>query len=162
MKDFAPIALVANVPLVLVVHPSLSVQSVPELIKLAKQRPVQLAYASGGVGSPHHLVAELLKSMTGIGLMHVPYKGSAPALTDVVAGHLQLMFSDPVPVLPLIRAGKLSALGVSSAMRIESAPDIPTIVEAGVSGFEAVAWSLLAAPASTPPSIGSMARWDAF
>ncbi len=114
-KDFAPIALVAEIPFVLVVHPSLPVQSVADLIKYAKDNPGKLSYASGGPGSTHHLYGELLKSMTGIEMTHVPYKGSAPALNDVVAGHVPLVFSDPVPSLPQIRDGKVRALGVSTA-----------------------------------------------
>ena len=117
-KDFAPIALVAKIPFVLVVNPSLPVNSVAELIKYAKENPGKLSFASGGAGSPHHLYAELLKSMTGIEMTHVPYKGSAPALTDVIAGHVPLMFSDTVPSLPLIRDGKVRALGVTTAARL--------------------------------------------
>jgi tripartite-type tricarboxylate transporter receptor subunit TctC len=124
-KDFAPIALVSRIPFVLVAHPSLPVRSVPQLIQLAKEKPGQLSYASGGPGSPHHLYMELLKSMTGIEMMHIPYKGNAPAATDVLAGHVPLMFSDPVPSLPPIREGRLVALGVSSATRWPASPEIP-------------------------------------
>ena len=109
-KDFAPIVLVAFIPFVLVVHPSLPVRSVPELVTYARENPIKLSYASGGPGSPHQLYAELFKSLTGIEMLHVPYKGNAPALTDVVAGHVALMFSDPVVALPQIRAAKLRAL----------------------------------------------------
>jgi tripartite-type tricarboxylate transporter receptor subunit TctC len=152
-KDFAPVALVTRIPFVLVVHPSLPARSVPELIKLAKEKPGQLSYASGGVGSPHHLYAELFKSMTGIQMMHVPYKGSAPAVADVVAGHVPVLFSDAVVALPLIREGKLWALGVTEIARLASAPEIPTIAEAGVPDFDAVGWSMIVAPANTPEAI---------
>jgi tripartite-type tricarboxylate transporter receptor subunit TctC len=151
--DFAPVALIARIPFVLVVHPSLQVSTVTDLVRLAKDKPGRLFYGSGGPGSPHHLCAELLKSMTGIEMTHVPYKGSAPALTDVVGGHISLMFSDPVPALPQIKAGNLRALGVSSITRWPPAPEIPTIAEAGVPGFDAVGWVVVVAPANTPREI---------
>src|SRR5262249_59552551 len=116
-KDFAPIALITRIPFVLVAHPSLPVRSLPQLIQLAKEKPGQLSYASGGPGSPHHLYMELLKSVTGMEMTHIPYKGNAPAATDVLAGHVPLMFSDPVPSLPPIREGKLVAPGGSSLTR---------------------------------------------
>ena len=147
-KDFAPVARVADIPFVLLVHPSLPVRSVQDLIKLAKEKPDQLSYASGGPGSPQHLFAELFKGMAGF-----PYKGNAPALNDVVAGHVAVMFSEPATALPLIREGKLRALGVSSMIRLASAPEIPPIAEAGVPGYEAVAWIMIAAPAGTPQPI---------
>jgi tripartite-type tricarboxylate transporter receptor subunit TctC len=131
-KDFAPIALVAKIPFFLVVNPSLPVRSVAELVKYAKDNPGKLSFASGGPGSPHHLYAELLKSMTGIEMTHIPYKGSAPALTDVIAGHVPMLFSDPVPALPQIREGKVRALGISTAVRLPSAPDVAPIAEVGV------------------------------
>jgi tripartite-type tricarboxylate transporter receptor subunit TctC len=152
-KDFAPITLVSRIPFVLVAHPSLPVRSIPQLIQFAKEKPGQLSYASGGPGSPHHLYMELLKSMTGIEMMHIPYKGNAPAATDVLAGHVPLMFSDPVPSLPPIREGRLVALGVSSATRWPASPEIPPIAEAGVPGFDAVAWSMIVAPANTSDAI---------
>jgi tripartite-type tricarboxylate transporter receptor subunit TctC len=153
VKDFIPIALVAKIPFVLVVTPALPVRSVIELIAYAKENPGKLSYGSGGPGSPHHLQAELLKSMTGIAMTHVPYKGSAPALTDVIAGHIPLMFSDTVPSLPQIKEGKVRALGVSTAIRVPSAPDIPPIAEAGVPGFDAAGWGVIAVPAGTPSEI---------
>jgi tripartite-type tricarboxylate transporter receptor subunit TctC len=151
--DFAPVALVAQVPFVLVVHPSLAARSAAELVALAKATPGHLSYASGGPGSPHHLYAELFKSVTGIELTHVPYKGSAPAVTDVVAGHVPIHFSDPVASLALIREGKLRALGVTTAIRMPSAPDIPPIAETGVAGFDASSWIMIVAPAKTPKEI---------
>ena len=154
-KDFAPVALIGSIPFVLVVNPALPVRTVAELVKYAKDNPGKLSYGSGGPGSPHHLYAELLKSMTAIEMTHVPYKGSAPALTDVIAGHIPLMFSDTVPSLPLIREGKVLALGVSSAIRLPSAPDIPPIAEAGVPGFDAAGWGMILAPAGTRKEIVS-------
>ena len=118
-KDFAPVALITRIPFVLVVHPSLPVRSVPELINLAKAKPGQLSYASGGPGSPHHLYTELFKTMAGIEMTHVPYKGSAPALTDVIAGHIPLMLGDVVASLPLIREEKVRALAVTSIARVD-------------------------------------------
>jgi tripartite-type tricarboxylate transporter receptor subunit TctC len=152
-KDFAPVALIAQVPLVLVVHPSLPARSVLELIKMAKEMPGQLSYASGGSGSPHHLLTELFKSLTGIQVTHVAYKGTAPAVTDVVGGHVPAMFSDPVPALPLIREAKLRALGVSTKTRLASAPEIPPIAESGVPGLDAAPWTMIVAPAHTPKEI---------
>ena len=139
----------------LVVNPSLPVHSVGELIAYGKANPGKLSYGSGGPGSPHHLYAEMFKSMTGIEMAHVPYKGSAPALTDVVAGHIPLMFSDTVPSLPLIQEGKVRALGVSSATRLPTAPQIPPIAEAGIPGFDAAGWGMIVAPAGTPDDIVS-------
>ena len=148
VEDFVPIALIANSPFTLIVNPSLPVKSVPDLIKLAKEKPGQLSYASAGPGSPHHLFFELLKAMTGIEATHVPYRGNVPAITDVVAGHVPAMFSDPSG-LPIIRDGKVRALGASSATRLLQAPDIPTIAEQGLSGFDAAAWIMVVAPAKT-------------
>jgi tripartite-type tricarboxylate transporter receptor subunit TctC len=155
VKDLVPILLPAKIPFFLVVNPSLPVRSVAELVTYAKESPGKLAYASGGPGSPHHLYAELLKNMTGIEMTHVPYKGSAPALTDVVAGHVPLLFSDPVPALPLIREGKVRVLGVSTKTRSPSAPDIPPIAEAGVPGFDAAGWGVFSVPAGTPKEVVS-------
>jgi tripartite-type tricarboxylate transporter receptor subunit TctC len=152
-KDFAPIARVADIPFVLVVNPSLPVHSVTELIAYAKERQGRLTYASSGPGSTLHLAGELLKSMTGIEMTHVPYRGSPPALSDVIAGHVDLMFSDPSSAVAQIKEGKVRPLGVSSLTRMPTAPDLPPIAEAGVPGFEAVSWSLFVAPAHTPPAI---------
>jgi tripartite-type tricarboxylate transporter receptor subunit TctC len=151
VKDLVPIALGGKIPFILVVNPSLPVHSVAELVKYAKDNPGKLSFASGGPGSPHHLYGELLKSMTGIEMTHIPYKGSAPALTDVIAGHVPLLFSDTVPSLPQIREGKVRALGVSTAIRLPSAPDIPPIAEVGVPGFDAAGWGMFSVPAGTPP-----------
>jgi len=151
LKDFAPMALIGRVPFVLIVNPSLPITSVPELIQYAKDN--KLSYGSGGAGSPHHLYAEMFKGMTGMEMTHVPYKGSADAIRDVVAGHIPLLFSDPAPAVPLIREGKVRALGVTTLARWSVAPEIPTLNEAGVPGFEAAGWFMIAGPAGTPRSI---------
>jgi tripartite-type tricarboxylate transporter receptor subunit TctC len=153
IKDFAPVALVAQVPFMLVFLPSVEAHSAADLIALARARPGQLSYASGGPGSPHHLYAELFKSIAGIQLTHVPYKGSAPALVDVVAGRVPIHFSDPVASLPLIKEGKLRALGVTTIARLPAAPDIPPIAETGVPGFDAASWIMIMAPAGTPDDV---------
>jgi len=158
IKDFEHMVLGAKIPFVLVVNPSLPVHNVTELIAYAKAHPGELSFASGGPGSPHHLYGELLKSMTGIEMMHIPYKGSAPALTDVIAGHVPLMFSDTVPSLPQIREGRVRALGVSTATRLPSAPEIPPIAEVGVPGFDAAGWGVFSVPAGTPKEIVSKLR----
>ena len=149
-KDFAPVALVAWISFVLVVNPALPIQSVADLIKYAKEKPGQLNYGSGGAGSPHQLLAEILKSMTGIEMAHVAYKGSSPALNDVIGGHIQLLFSDPLPSLPQIKAGNVRALGVSTAARWPTAPEIPTIAESGVPGFDAAGWGMVIVPGYHP------------
>jgi tripartite-type tricarboxylate transporter receptor subunit TctC len=151
--DFAPVALVASVPFVLTVNPSLPVRTVADLIRLAKERPGEISYGSSGAGGPPHLYMELLQTMTGIRMTHVPYKGTAQAIVDVVAGHIPLMFSDIAPAVALLRDGKLRALGISSAIRFQALPDIPPLAEAGVPGFDAVAWTMLVAPARTPKAI---------
>ena len=134
----------------LIVNPDLPVHSVQELIAYAKANPGKLSYGSGGVGAPHHLYAELFKSMTGIKMTHVPYKGSVPALNDVVAGHIQLMFCDIPPAAGMVAAGKVRALGVSTSARVAAFPDIPPINEAGVPGFDVAGWFMIVAPAKTP------------
>jgi tripartite-type tricarboxylate transporter receptor subunit TctC len=150
-KDVVPVALVAGVPFVLVVHPSLPVHSVADLVKVAKERT--LTYGSGGVGAFHHLNAELFSSMMGIKMTHVPYKGSVPSMTDLVAGHIQVLFVDLGPSLPLIRAGKARVLGITSAEPAAAAPDIPPLAKAGAPGFDTTAWQMLIAPAKTPRPI---------
>jgi len=151
--DFVPIALVASVPFVLIVNPSLPVHSVGELIALAKQKPGQLTFGSSGVGGPPHLFTELLKTMTGIEMTHIPYKGTAQAMTDVIAGHVPIIFSDLAPAIPQLKAGRLRALGISSAVRFAGMPEIPPLAEAGVPGFDAVSWLALVAPAATPREV---------
>jgi tripartite-type tricarboxylate transporter receptor subunit TctC len=152
VEDFVPVALIANSPLTLIVNPSLPVNSLPDFVKLAKEKAGQLSYGSAGPGSPHHLLFELLKSMTGIDATHIPYRGNVPAITDVVAGHIPAMFSDPSG-MPIVRDGKVRALGVSTATRLPQLPDVPTIAEQGLTGFAAAAWIMVVAPAKTPPAI---------
>jgi tripartite-type tricarboxylate transporter receptor subunit TctC len=153
--DFVPVALVASVPFVLMVNPSLPVHSVTDLIKLAKEKPGQLSYGSSGVGGPPHLYTELLETMTGIRMTHIPYKGTAEAIIDVVAGNVPVIFSDIAPAVGLLKDGRLRALGISSATRFQTLPDVPPLAEAGVPGFNAVAWTMLVAPANTPKDIVS-------
>jgi tripartite-type tricarboxylate transporter receptor subunit TctC len=152
-KDFVPIALTSNAPFMLLAHPAQPIQSVADLIKLAKEKPGQLSYGSAGPGSPQHLSFELLKSMTGIDVVHVPHRGDAPALTNLVAGHIPVMFGEPTPVLPLLRDGKVRALAVSSPTRLPVASEIPTVAEAGVPGFNLTSWQMIVAPAGTPKEI---------
>ena len=152
-RDFAPISLLAINPTILVVHAALPVTSVKELIAYARERPRQLNYASAGNGSPIHLGMELFKSMTGTDIVHVPYKGSIPAVTDLLAGRVQVMLNTMPTMLPHIKTGKLRALAVGSATRVNTTPEIATIAEAGVPGFEAVAWAGLSAPAKTPAAV---------
>jgi tripartite-type tricarboxylate transporter receptor subunit TctC len=152
-KDFAPIALVAEVPFVLVVNPSLPVKSVAELVALVKSRAGAMSYASAGIGTQHHVNAELLKTLTGIAMTHVPYRGGGPALQDVVAGHVPIYFGDVSTVMPLARAGKIRALALTIAQRLEAFPDVPTMHEAGIENYNASAWQAFVAPAGTPPAI---------
>lgn len=151
VNDIAMVALIATVPFVLVVSPALQVQSVEELIKLAKTRP--LSYGSGGIGAFHHLAGALFCKMVGIKGTHVPYHGTAPALTDLLGGYIQFMFSDLGPALPLINGGKLRALGVTSETRFAALPDVPPVADAGVPGFNVAAWQSVTAPGGTPHDI---------
>ncbi|MCC6531676.1 MAG: tripartite tricarboxylate transporter substrate binding protein [Burkholderiales bacterium] len=153
IHDFAPVTLVASTPNLLLVHPSLPVHSVKELIALAKRRPGELSYASSGAGTSPYLAMELLKQMAGIDMVHVPYKGSAPAVLDLAGGHVQLMFGAISTVLPQVRANRLRAIAVSSTTRISAAPEVPTVAEAGLAGFEARTWYGVLAPAKTPADI---------
>lgn len=152
-RDFAPITQVVSVPGVLAAHPSLPARSVKELIALARARPGDIAFASGGQGSYSHLSTELFASMAGIRMLHVPYKGSGPGVIDLLAGHVSVMTSNILSAIPHLRAGRLRALGITSAGRAASAPDVPTIAEAGLPGYESVQWSGLLAPAATPREI---------
>jgi tripartite-type tricarboxylate transporter receptor subunit TctC len=151
--DLIPVALVVRDPLLLVVNPTLPVKSVADLIKLAKEKPGKLSFASTGAGTSLHLLGELLKTTAGIDMVHVPYRGGALALQDVIAGQVDLMIADPATGVPQVQAGKVRALGVSSATRLPAAPDIPTVAEAGLPGFEMVSWQLIAVPAGTPGGI---------
>jgi tripartite-type tricarboxylate transporter receptor subunit TctC len=152
-SDFVPIALVASVPFVLIVNPSLPVYTAGDLIKLAKDRPGQLLFGSSGVGGPPHLYMELLQTMTGTKMTHIPYKGTAQAIIDVVSGRVPILMSDVAPAAPLIKAGKVRALGVSSTTRVAGLPDVPPIAENGVAGFDAVAWLMVVAPTAVPSAI---------
>lgn len=150
-KDLALVSLIASVPFVLVVNPSLPVHSVQDLINLAKQR--SLSFGSGGIGAFHHLTGALFAHMTGIKLTHVPYRGTVPALNDLMAGYVQLMFTDYGPAQPLIAAGKLRPLAVTTTRRLAALPDVPPLAESGVPGFDLAAWQGVVAPARTPADI---------
>ena len=153
LKDLVPVALMSASPFFLVTNPKFPVQSVQELIAYAKKNPDALNYGSGGLGSMHHLSTELLASLSGIKMTHVPYKATPPALNDLLAGNIQVLFGDTTSLLPLIQQGTVRALAVSTAQRTEAAPDIPTVAEAGVPGFEAASWHMLVAPGQTPPDV---------
>ncbi len=153
LRDFTPVTLGASLPNILVVHPALPVKSVRELIALAKTRPGQLNYSSAGNGTSPHMSMELFRTMAGITITHIPYKGSGPATTDLLAGQVQLSMPNVLTALPHIKAAKLRALGVTSGKRAAGLPDIPTIAESGAPGYEAIQWYGLLAPAGTPRDI---------
>ncbi|HEX9395589.1 MAG TPA: tripartite tricarboxylate transporter substrate binding protein [Burkholderiales bacterium] len=153
INDFAPIAFVASVPYVLVVDPSLPVNSVGELIALAKSRPGKINYASAGNGSTHHFCGELLKSMSGIDMLHIPYKGSPPAIAGLLGGEVSLMFANLTDIGAQIKGGKVKPLAVTTPRRAASLPELPTLSEAGLPGFEITSWFGLLAPAATPAPI---------
>jgi tripartite-type tricarboxylate transporter receptor subunit TctC len=154
-KDFSPIMLFATVPFVLVVNPSLGVDNVKDLVALAKRKPGEISYASAGVGAVHHIFCELFMNMTGIEMKHVPYRGGGQALNDVSAGHVPVYFADAGPAAPLIRSGKLNALGVTTAARASHLPEVPTLHEAGVTGYEANTWQMMVGPPRMPEPIVS-------
>src|SRR5262249_35239675 len=151
VKDLVPVVMVADAPFVLVVNASLPINSIPELVAYAKTKP--LSYASNGPGGAAHLFAELMKTTLGIQMTHVPYKGNAPALNDVVAGHVSLMFVDASASVQLVRDGRLRGLGVPTALRAPMAAEIPPLAEVGVPGFNAAVWHMIVAPAATPKPI---------
>jgi tripartite-type tricarboxylate transporter receptor subunit TctC len=153
VRGFAPVGLVALVPLMLVANPNVQINSVKDLIDLAKAKPGKLTFASYGSGSPAHLAGELFKSMVGVDMLHIPYKGSAPALSDVVAGHVAIMFSSMSPAVPLVKSGRLKGIAVTTTKRVPAMKDLPTIAEAGVPGYEVQAWNGIVAPAGTPKEI---------
>lgn len=153
LTDFIPLALIAQTPFILIVHQDLPVKSVTELIAYAKANPGKLTFASVGPGVPHHLFMELFKSMTGIQASYVPYKGSAPAVTDVAGGHVPMMFCDIGPAAGAIASGRVRALGISSPFRVAGYENIAPIAEVGVPGFNAVSWQMIVAPAKTPRPI---------
>lgn len=153
VKDFVPVTLIAMVPMVLLVNPSLPVNTVSELIALAKARPRQLSFGSAGKGSTPHLAGELLKSMAGIDIIHVPYKGSPAGLLDLMGGRISMYFSNVLSAVPLLKSGKLKALGVTSAQRSPAIATVPTISESGLTGYEGYNWYVVVAPAGTPRTI---------
>jgi tripartite-type tricarboxylate transporter receptor subunit TctC len=152
VKDFAAISLVAAVPFALIINPGIPAKTLAEFIAYAKANP-GLAYGSAGNGSPHHLGAEMLRSEAGIDIRHVPYRGSVPAMLDVIAGHIPFMVVDLQPALQQIREGKIRVLGVTTSKRVAAAPDIPTLAEGGLPGYELVAWQGIVAPSGTPRPI---------
>jgi len=159
LRDFAPVSLVASGPFLLITHPSVPVKTVKDLIALAKAQPGKLNYASAGSGAANHLAMELFKSLAAVDITHVPYKGAPQAVTDLIGGSVNLMFNSIPPVIQHIRAGRLRLLAVSSAKRSPQLPDVPTVSEAGVPGYEFTTWFGLLAPARTPPAI--LARLNA-
>jgi tripartite-type tricarboxylate transporter receptor subunit TctC len=161
IKDFTPISQVAYYSLVLVTHPSLPVASLGELIAYAKANPGRISWASAGSGTPTHLTAELFGIVTGIKFLHVPYKGAAPATTDLLGGQVQAMFNNPVSALPHVRSGQLRGLATTGAQRSPAAPDIPTVAELGFAGFEAGTWYALLGPAGMPKDIAAKVSADA-
>lgn len=153
IKDFTPVSQLTSGPLVIVANPALPANNVKELVALAKTKAGGLNFASSGNGQSTHLAAELFDAMAGVKMTHVPYKGSAPALTDVMGGQADLMFDTMLSAMPYVKQGKLKALAVTSSQRSPSAPDIPTVAESGLPGYEAIAWNGLLAPAGTPPEV---------
>jgi tripartite-type tricarboxylate transporter receptor subunit TctC len=160
VKDFTPISEIASYMLVLVTHPSVPATSVAELVALARSRPGQLKYASAGSGTMTHLAAELFRLATGIDMIHVPYKGAAPATNDLLGGQVNLMFNNPVSSFPHVKAGKLRALAVTGVTRLATAPEVPTIAELGYPGFEASTWYGFLGPAGLPKDIVAKAHGD--
>jgi len=152
-RDFSPVVFMATIPNILVVHPSLPVKSTRELIDYARAHPRELNYASTGNGGPQHLGMELFKALSGVQLTHVPYKGAAPAHTDLISGQVQVMFANMLSSLPHIRSGRLRALAISSAKRSPIVADLPTVAESGAAGFESGSWFGMSAPAKTPHDI---------
>ncbi len=152
-KDFEPITLINTTPLVVVVHPGVPAKSIKELIALAKAKPGALNFGSSGSGGSNHLAGELFNAMAGVKMVHIPYKGNAPALTDLVGGHVDVIFNGLTSAMPLIKSEKLRALAVTSINRAGALPDMPTLDELGLKGFQAVAWNGLTAPARTPKDV---------
>ena len=153
LTDFAPITLINTTPLVMVVNPGVPAKNVKELIALAKAKPSKLNFGSSGTGGSNHLAGELFDAMAGVKMVHIPYKGNAGALTDIVGGHLDVVYNGITSAVALIRGGKLRALAVTSLQRSAALPDVPTLDESGLKGFEAVAWNGLSAPARTPREV---------
>jgi tripartite-type tricarboxylate transporter receptor subunit TctC len=152
-RDFTPLALIATSPNVLLATPTFPAQNISDLIRMAKEKPGTLSFASTGIGGANHLAGELFKSMAGVDMVHVPYKGAAPAMNDLLGGQIPLMFDSVPTVLQYVKSGRLKALGVTSLKRVPQLPDVPTIDEAGVKGFEAMAWFGLYGPAGLSPEL---------
>jgi tripartite-type tricarboxylate transporter receptor subunit TctC len=152
VKDFQPVAIMAHLPFILLVNVDQPVRSAADLVKHAKDNPGKLSFGSGGVGASHHLYGEMLKNLAGVQMTHVPYRGTVPALNDLIAGHIQVLFADPPPALPQIAAGKVRALAVTTAKRLPGAPDLPPLNDT-VKGFDSAPWQMLMAPAGTPKPI---------
>jgi tripartite-type tricarboxylate transporter receptor subunit TctC len=159
-KDLSPVILIETSPLILTAGPGLPAKNVKELIALANAKPGQIAFASSGIGGAHHLSGEMLRQMSGIDIIHIAYKGGAPAATDLLAGHVPMMFEMGYAALPSIKAGKIRALAVTSAKRLSVLPDVPTMKEAGVPGFESYNWQGLIVPAGTPREIVERLNWE--
>lgn len=159
-KDFVPVGLAARFPIVLVVHPSVPANTVAELIAYARANPTKLSYSSSGTGGGTHLAGELFNSLAGTTMQHIPYKGSAPAMQDLVGGQVQVMFADGPSALPFIKAGKIRALGVGNPMSSVFFPDVPTIAAAGLPNYEAYSWTGVVAPAGTPASVVARVNAD--
>ena len=153
LQDFAPVTLVAVAPLIVVLHPSLPVRSIKDLVAVAKARPGQLSYGSSGNGGPQHLAGELFKSMAGVDLVHIPYKGAAPATVDLVGGQVQIGFSNMLTVLTFVKSGRLRPIAVTSAQRTAVIPELPTIAESGFPGYETTSWYGILVRAGTPPAV---------
>jgi tripartite-type tricarboxylate transporter receptor subunit TctC len=153
LKDFTPITLVASSPLVFVAHPSLGVNSIQQLVARAKAEPGTINFGSSGPGTGGHLAVELLKYMAGVNMTHVPYKGAAPALNDLLGGQVQLVCTSPLPAMPFVKSGKLKALGVTSTQRSHLWPDIPTVAESGYPGYQSTLWYALMGPAKLPQAV---------
>ena len=153
VRDLAPVVLVSTLPTILIAHPSLNVTTIGELVALARQKPGTINFASGGTGTANHLAMELFKAQAGIDIVHVPYKGTAPALTGVLSGNPPIMFSNLLSAGPLIKSGKVRALAIASGQRTMALPDLPTIAEAGVPGYQFQGWFGIVAPAATPAPV---------
>jgi tripartite-type tricarboxylate transporter receptor subunit TctC len=159
VKDFQPVSLIASAPLIVVVHPSLPVRNTRDLIALAKSKPGQVTYASNGAGGSSHMAVELFNMMTGTKMLHVPYKGLSPALTDLISGQVQVMFSSAVAMLPQVKSGRLRAIAMTGAKRSPALPDVPTVAESGVPGYETGSWYGVVVPAGTrKPVVGRLAQ----
>lgn len=153
LRDFAPVSLLATSPLLLALHPSLPIRSVGDMIKLARARPGQLSFGAGGTGTPPHMAGELFKQMAGVDMLYVPYKGEAPAISDLIGGQISLIFSNVIAVLPQVQAGRLRGIAVTAAGRLPTLPEFPTVAESGLLGFVVDAWFGLVTTARTPNEV---------